>query len=231
MDYPRDFPEHLKRKVDAAMHAAEIQFIDAKKDFSEERFEVAADRLILRYAETVFFGFATQAVEAGREGVWDGERIRQALDDFLKHIGHRAYFDKHPNPRGSERFTETLSKASKNWVGWRAIHEGLKQVAEVQATKLQSPTVKISSAPVPSETTTSRAIRTFREPHPELLQNQEYVNRKKAAEALGTTTRTIDRWTAEGKLTAHGVGIRKAFRSKELLRLLRQKKDGQERQE
>ncbi|MGD0201099.1 MAG: hypothetical protein ABSD27_10165 [Bryobacteraceae bacterium] len=82
MDYPRDFPEHLKRKVDAAMHAAEIQFIDAKKELPEGHFEAFADRLILRYVETVFFGFATQAVEAGREGIWDGERIRQALEDF-----------------------------------------------------------------------------------------------------------------------------------------------------
>jgi hypothetical protein len=32
MDYPRDFPEHLKRPVDAAIHAAEIAFIEREAD-------------------------------------------------------------------------------------------------------------------------------------------------------------------------------------------------------
>ena len=127
MEYPRDFSEYLKRPVDAATHAAEIAFIDAKQGLAPSQFEYEAERLILRFVETVFFAFAAQAVQAGREGVWNGERIRQALGEFLKSLGHRAYFDKHPTPashHGSERFMDALNKASRDWVGWRASMRG-----------------------------------------------------------------------------------------------------------
>jgi hypothetical protein len=135
MDYPEDFPEHLKPQVDAVIHAAEIAFIDGKEAIPESRFQYEAERLILQYIETVFFGFATQAVQAGREGVWNGERIRGALPEFMDDLSHRTYFDKHPDPaayHASERFKATLKKKSKEWKGWRAIHEGLKQVAELR---------------------------------------------------------------------------------------------------
>jgi hypothetical protein len=117
MEYPRDFPEHLKRPVDAAIHTAEIAFIDAKQRLSPSQFEYEAEPLILRFVETVFFALAAQAVQAGREGVWNGERIRQALGEFLKSLGHRAYFDKHLNPashHGSERLMDALNQASRD---------------------------------------------------------------------------------------------------------------------
>jgi hypothetical protein len=107
MEYPDDFPEHLKRPVDAAIHAAEIAFIDAKQGIAPHRFQYEAERLILRYVEAVFFGFATQVVQAGKEGVWNGERIRRALPEFLDDLGHHAYLDKHPDPdayHASEQF-------------------------------------------------------------------------------------------------------------------------------
>jgi len=132
MDYPRDFPNDLKPPVDAAIHTAEIAFIDAK-ELAGPRFQYEAERLILGYVEAVFFGFAVQAVEAVKQGAWTGERVRQALPKFLEDLGHRAYFDKHPDPGAHHRaeyFSTTLRNESKSWKGWRAIHKGLKQAAE-----------------------------------------------------------------------------------------------------
>ena len=134
MEYPRDFPEHLKRPVDAAIHSAEIAFIDAKQLIVAHRFQYEAERLILRYIESVFFAFAAQVVEAGKEGLWNGERIRKALPEFLDDLGHHVWFDKHPDPgayHASEQFKKTLEKESRDWKGWRAVHEGLKEVAEL----------------------------------------------------------------------------------------------------
>jgi hypothetical protein len=68
MEYLRDFPEHLNRPVNAATHAAEIAFIDAKPGLAPSQFEYEAERLILRFVETVFFAFAAQAVQAVEKG-------------------------------------------------------------------------------------------------------------------------------------------------------------------
>ena len=73
MDYPDDFPEHLKHAVEAAIADAEIEFIDAKQKVPPHRFQYEAERLILRYVKAVFFVFAGQAVQAGKEGPWNGE--------------------------------------------------------------------------------------------------------------------------------------------------------------
>ena len=46
MEYARDFPEHLKRPVGAAIHTAEIAFIDAKQGIAPHRFQYEPERLI-----------------------------------------------------------------------------------------------------------------------------------------------------------------------------------------
>lgn len=74
--------------------------------------------------------------------------------------------------------------------------------------------------------------RHFREPNLELLKNTEAtLNRKNAAEALGTTERTLDRWVADNKLTPVGPESRKRFKTKDLLRFLNRKNPRQSRQE
>jgi hypothetical protein len=72
--------------------------------------------------------------------------------------------------------------------------------------------------------------RQFREPRPELLAGLESVGKQKAALALGTTTRTIDRWVEAEKLAPIGGGGRTRFRTKDLLKFLNQKKLRQVRQ-
>jgi hypothetical protein len=73
-------------------------------------------------------------------------------------------------------------------------------------------------------------VRRSLEPKPELLANLDLVGKQKAALSLGITTRTIDRWIKDGKLNPIGVGSRKKFRTKDLLKLLNQNNRGQLRQ-
>ena len=77
---------------------------------------------------------------------------------------------------------------------------------------------------------TSKVRRQFREPRPELLAGLESVGKQKAALALGTTTRTIDRWVGTEKLAPIGGGGRTRFRTKDLLKFLNEKKLRQVRQ-
>jgi hypothetical protein len=225
MEYPPDFPEHLKRPVDAVIHAAEIAFIDAKQGIAPHRFQYEAERLILRYVEAVFFGFAVQAVQAGKEGVWNGERIRRALPEFLDDLGHNAYFDKHPNPgayHASEQFKTTLNNKSKDWKGWRAIHEELRRVAGLHINFAGTPVARPIEASTP---TPGRKTRNFREPNLELLKNQEgTLNRKNAAQALGVSERTLDRLVADKKLIPVGPGFTKRFKNKDLLKCFNKRK-------
>jgi excisionase family DNA binding protein len=74
------------------------------------------------------------------------------------------------------------------------------------------------SPPIPGNKT-----RRFREPNLELLKNPDAtLNRKNAAEALGVTERTLDRWITDKELIPVGPGSRKRFKTKDLLRLLNQ---------
>lgn len=128
MDYPSDFPEHLKCKVDAAIAGAEVEYIDAKvrNPNTSER------EILIQYIQTVFFGFANQCVQAGKEGHWSGERIRKAFREFLDVVCDRAFRDKHPSvlkdSTSRHQFRESVLQSSKHWENWREIHQGLAQV-------------------------------------------------------------------------------------------------------
>jgi hypothetical protein len=78
----------------------------------------------------------------------------------------------------------------------------------------------------------SRSARTFREPDAELLKNPDAtLNRKNAAQALGISERTLDRWVKDTILTPTGHGYRKRFKVKDLRRMLNSKDPRQSRQE
>jgi hypothetical protein len=128
MDYPADFPSHLQGSVDAIIAAAEIEFIDAKTTQSN----TINEQMLSKYIEAVFFGFAKQCVQAGREGHWNGERIRKALAEFLDVVIDQTFRDKHPSWRKDStvryQFREEALRASKEWSGWREIYQDLERV-------------------------------------------------------------------------------------------------------
>lgn len=91
---------------------------------------------------------------------------------------------------------------------WKA--EGYRRLSAAEAPAVTAP-------PAPAR------AREPREPNPALLENRDTVNHKIAALALGISGRTLDRWIADGKLTATGPSTRKRFKSKDLLKILNQK--------
>jgi len=68
-----------------------------------------------------------------------------------------------------------------------------------------------------------KQTRHSREPNLELLKKAETLSRNLAAEALGVTVRTIDRWMADGKLDSVGAGSRTRLKTKDLARIFNQK--------
>jgi hypothetical protein len=123
MDYPSDFPEHLRATVDAIFHRAEANYISGPDNHPSTGY--------VDFVKTVFFGFAEQCVRAAEEGIWDGERVRKALDDFLGKLLTRVYYDKFSSGKNGElshaSFQAELTRNSRAWPEWRAIHKGLER--------------------------------------------------------------------------------------------------------
>ena len=93
MEYPQGFAKHLQPPVDAVIAEADIEFVKAKKRLRFGSFGNyhAVDQLIVKYVKKVFFAFAQQARQAVADGLWSGEQIRSALDDYLHKSVVNAY--------------------------------------------------------------------------------------------------------------------------------------------
>jgi excisionase family DNA binding protein len=75
-----------------------------------------------------------------------------------------------------------------------------------------------------AKTASSKPNRQVREPNPNVLKGKNTINGKQAAEALGITERTLNRWIADTTLTPIRIGGRNRFDTKDLLRILNNKK-------
>jgi Helix-turn-helix domain len=218
MDYPTGFPEDLKPPIDEALATAELLFFEAKSKLNFWR-AYDAEPLIFAFVKLVFFAFAHQmcrSAEERREG-WNLERVRRELDRWFHRLLIFTWQDKHPIPEYVDReFMEGSWKKTKNSEEWRELQTKLKKVAEVLQ---RSPT----AAPTASRPDQDKARRSL-EPKPDLLANLDItLSRLKAAEALGVSPRTLDRWVRDKLVTPVGAGLRKRFRPKELKRLLDQR--------
>src|SRR5262249_39921767 len=58
------------------------------------RLHIDLEKRTKQLVTDVFFAFADEACDLGREGRWDAERIRNATEAFLHQIAVRAYLDK-----------------------------------------------------------------------------------------------------------------------------------------
>src|SRR5580765_4296554 len=94
MDYPSGFPIDLHPPVDAALHDAEREYIDAKKLTKGQLWEI--DPLIIKYIQKVFKAFALRACRAEELGHWDGPRVRREIEAFRQDLTRHTILDKHP---------------------------------------------------------------------------------------------------------------------------------------
>jgi hypothetical protein len=115
---------------------------------------------------------------------------------------------------------------------WKQYDRERLAVADLQAdaAKWLPQEGKSAEAALIATDTSSPRTRQLREPQPELLADLQSVGKQRAALALGTTTRTIDRWVKTEKLVPIGGGGRTRFRTRDLLTFLNQKKPRQPRQ-
>ncbi|MBI4464859.1 MAG: hypothetical protein HY647_09170, partial [Acidobacteria bacterium] len=141
MEYPQSFPTHLQPPIEAAIAEADIEFVKAKKRLRSRCYgnEYAVGRLILKFVKKVFFALAGQARQAVAEGLWTGERIRSALDDFLHKLIVEAYHQKNTQDgplleileSDATRRMEQEVKESNEWVEHQ---EQLVAIAKARAT-------------------------------------------------------------------------------------------------
>ena len=139
--------------------------------------------------------------------------------------------------RTTRLITEGWWTVFKTSTEWGEYQDELLAVADLQAS---NPNLAIPIAIDPNDTThwppasvaadnsqsQSKAspVKTAKEPQLDLLKNEDAtLNRQRAADALGVSTRTFDRWIGEGKLTPVGTGARKRFRVRDLKRILSQR--------
>jgi hypothetical protein len=213
MKYPSDFPEHLQRSVDKAIAEAEIAFNNnTGSSWSSLNLAIGV------WVECIYFAFGKQVCAAVRQRIWTGEIARARMAEFLHTMVVTAYFEKQTERHGFDNFEEQLKRlirSSPEWVGFqRSLADALSYDPPPPATDL----------PVLAANQSPQKTRHLKEPNAALLQDPDAsLNRLKACEALGITSRTLDRWVADGKLTPIGLGARKRFRVKEVKRLLQQK--------
>jgi hypothetical protein len=234
MDYPKGFPEHLKQPIEAAISEAEIEFVKQRKASGKIWGHDEIELLIKRYIRKVMFAFSDSACRAVEEGIWTGENFRKGFARYLHEVTEYVWTKKHPWPHHASKMMDlrlaalTQIEESKEWI---KIQERLKEAAQPKqsetprpysmATAIQQATQ--TQLPIHSIETAIKGKRQLNEPHPELLEGKDKVSRKTAAKALGIAERTLDRWIKAEKVTTFGVGHRKQFKAKELLRILNRK--------
>jgi gp16 family phage-associated protein len=177
MEYPQGFPEHLKPPVDQAIAEAEVEFCKAKLELPK-RMSVPVDlnvagsirpdfevgKAIIRYVQKVFFAFAKQAREAGKQQVWNGEKIRKELDEFLRHLIYVTYFEKDPAPtRGRYELCEQgLTELIRNSPEWIKHQQKMASIAKRISSEGRGPNPRKSATRSAGDLTGIR--RTFVQP-------------------------------------------------------------------
>lgn len=207
MDYPNSFPRYLQPPVDAAIAEAELLRIKLKT--KPEMWQ----GMVFLYVKTIFFAFAEQACQAGRDDIWTGETIRKELEAYLRRIAEHAWKELAPNANeGTAENISAIVGSIKDANEWKALQEKLKDVATNRRTMLDAPPWKIKEPRKPP---------IHREPNQSLLKVQEaLLTRPKAAEALGISLRQFDRLTKKGELYGTGPTSHKRYKAAHLTALL-----------
>lgn len=135
MEHPSGLPEHLQPPLDAAIHKAEVEFLERKKKAGETYLERYWQGAILLYMKTVFFAYAEQARLAGAEGVWTGEEIRKNITAYLRHVALEVYREKYPpelmsGPRPMASFAKGIVEAIQAQPEWIDLQKKLIDVAK-----------------------------------------------------------------------------------------------------
>jgi len=110
---------------------------------------------------------------------------------------------------------------------WKAL-QGRVRHWQKESYKQLIPPAQDNNPAAEAQSTVPIRKRQIREPKPELLKNPDAtLGRKKSAEALGISERTLDRWVGDDVLVPVYRGSQKRFKTQDLLRIQTQKKPRQ----
>lgn len=208
MTYPPEFPEDYKDEVEAAITNVEQAFTYWEQDRN-------IDDCVREYARTIFIVYCNQLVGAVRNSKMSAEKARKEMGHQLRTLIADVYYEK-KGSCSSEHIEQQCRIARQEMaVDWSSIQAGLRSAIyyQEQRQKPQQPTL-------PPADHQGKKPRRSLEPNSQLLKLDQTLNRNQAAEALGTTPRTLDRWVKDRKLTPVGSGGRKRFKTSELRRFL-----------
>src|SRR5689334_21198671 len=119
LTYPEDFPGTSRAKVDAAIEAADIAFLDNANPYVSQpgayydgsaqiAREDAVTAKVKSFITTGFFAFVDELCAIAPARGWDLTRIDEYADRFFQHLASHAYFEKTLTRGNCERFCDEL---------------------------------------------------------------------------------------------------------------------------
>lgn len=149
MDYPTDFPQESRARVEAERLRAVRELEQNRKAFSSSYGPTREDEQNLRhYILRVFLAFAHEACELGLQGRWPVERIRSEADEFLRLFTIEAYYSQGHDQAGRKLadmlgdcggLLPEVRRKFEESPEWSKFQDELLAVAERQATRVAEP--------------------------------------------------------------------------------------------
>ena len=105
MNYPEEFPQASRARVDAALVTAERDFARSEQGlrssmFLRGKYQNAVEKLLNLYVIAVFFVFADEAIQLGKRGIWQAVCIRSTVEKFggeIISIANKKCYDREGN--------------------------------------------------------------------------------------------------------------------------------------
>jgi hypothetical protein len=228
MEYPNEFPQDSRARLDAAQVKAERDFVKAEQTLESSPFptqyQSAVENLSKHYINSVFFSFANEAIRIAKEGIWPACRIQPELEKFGASLIFSVERSKFCYRNGwAFPKVNALFFRAEVWTGiksserWLAFLDDLTTVAEAQADAASSnfqvgasdtfrTAQSVKSSTDDSKLFSVRAPRSGRTSRSALLAKRGFKSLWQARPTVRpTTTKSLGCLIAERKLrTRHG---------------------------
>lgn len=143
MDYPPDFPEHLKAGVEQVIAEAEIKYgarlehLERHVQSNPGMLETSTLDSMIIYVHEVALALAEQSLRAVAEGHWTLEKARKSVEGFRYRITYDIFFDRHPNPSITKFlwFNTETAKRIQTSTGWLEYQKRLALLARSMSAK------------------------------------------------------------------------------------------------
>lgn len=141
LEYPQDFPQRSRAKVELALAQAEIDFGERNvpnpafvhlSAAAVAKLHLDLEKRTKQLITTVLFAYAEEACELGRLARWTPERIRNATEEFFHQLAVRAYYAKRLSVN-REVLERELKEEIEDSTRWKEHRKQLLAIATMQA--------------------------------------------------------------------------------------------------